>query len=296
MDEKTLKIAKQIERLKREFSMLPSLEFRNAPLEIEEYQHYLLQLEELVIVFKYLQENPQQVPQIPLDETNAKPENKEEFEEPIAEDVETPVIENRLEVVAAIEDEAPIESSEDITSEEPVNETEIEEQEPEEITSSFEEGNQEEEAQEYIAEVFEEETPESLPETENQAEKEKIKEENNVSGLADASTNEETVIPSSFADKAFRAGEDNSLASKFARQPIADLRKAFGLNERFLYANELFGGDGQEFVQALNELNHLANFNDAMRMIEAKYFEAFGWNKEDEYVVSFLEIVERRYL
>ena len=54
MNEETLKIAKKIEKLKREFSMLPPLTERYSNLEVEEYQHYLLELEELIIVFKYL--------------------------------------------------------------------------------------------------------------------------------------------------------------------------------------------------------------------------------------------------
>ena len=89
---------------------------------------------------------------------------------------------------------------------------------------------------------------------------------------------------------------DNSVATKFAKQPIGDLRNAFGLNERFLFANELFGGDGQEFIRALNELNHLDNFEDAKKMLGARYEKQFAWKNGNETVIAFVEVVERRYL
>lgn len=86
------------------------------------------------------------------------------------------------------------------------------------------------------------------------------------------------------------------IVDQLANQPISDLRKAFGLNERFYYTNELFGGDGQEFVRALNEFNHLASFEDAQRLIDAKYVLVNNWDLEGEVVVEFLSIVKRRYI
>lgn len=87
-----------------------------------------------------------------------------------------------------------------------------------------------------------------------------------------------------------------SLSERLQRQPIADLRRAFGLNERFFYTNELFDGDGEEFGRAINEFNHLANFEDAQKLVAAKYSDRYHWSEEDENVQRFLAIVERRYL
>lgn len=88
----------------------------------------------------------------------------------------------------------------------------------------------------------------------------------------------------------------DSLVEQLSKTPISDLRHAFGLNERFFYANELFGGNGEEFTRAINEFNHLESFEDASRLIESKYEREFGWDRDHEDVISFIEIIERRYL
>lgn len=90
--------------------------------------------------------------------------------------------------------------------------------------------------------------------------------------------------------------EPISIADKLRQQPIGDLRRAFGLNERFFYTNELFNGDGEEFSRAINELNHLSGFDDALKLIDAKYREMFQWKEEDETVQTFLALIQRRYL
>ena len=89
--------------------------------------------------------------------------------------------------------------------------------------------------------------------------------------------------------------EQIEVAEMLANNAISDLRNAFGLNERFYYTNELFGGDGQEFVRAINEFNHLSSFDDAMRLIQAKYIPQFGWTADNEVAEEFVTIIKRRY-
>ncbi len=89
---------------------------------------------------------------------------------------------------------------------------------------------------------------------------------------------------------------DKSLAKKLELQPIEDLRKAIGLNERFYYANELFQGDGKEYTRAIEEFNHLSSLEDAQRLIEAKYFEKYHWDQHPEAEESLKLLLQRRYL
>lgn len=85
------------------------------------------------------------------------------------------------------------------------------------------------------------------------------------------------------------------VAEMLANNAIDDLRSAFGLNERFYFTNELFGGDGQAFVGAINEFNHLSSFEDAERLIVAKFIPQFGWKEDNETVEEFITIIKRRY-
>ncbi len=88
---------------------------------------------------------------------------------------------------------------------------------------------------------------------------------------------------------------DLEVAEMLANHAISDLKSAFGLNERFYFTNELFKGDGQEFIRAVNEFNHLGSFEDATRLIEAKYIPQFGWKEDNEVVIEFVTMIKRRY-
>jgi hypothetical protein len=255
MNEKTKKLAKRIEKLKREFSMLPSLEERHSALEIEEYQHYLLELEETVIVLRYLLENPEK-------DITPPPTVEEPLEQPAQE-----IIEEIPETVvdSILEEETAEEAIDEVDQLEEPQEADVN------IANETSDNAEEEELIEPIVETTMEEEIESTQHAEP---------------LIETGTSVNDRI----------ADEDNSLASKLAHSPISDLRSAFGLNERFFYANELFGGDGKEFVRALNELNHLESYEDAKRLVDSRYVKLFSWNEGDENVTAFMEIVERRYL
>ncbi len=90
--------------------------------------------------------------------------------------------------------------------------------------------------------------------------------------------------------------DDNSLGYRLQKSAIRDLRAAIGLNERFLFANELFDGNMEAFNRALNELNHIESRDDAYKFINMQLRERFKWNEESEVTEKFLDLVERRFL
>lgn len=90
--------------------------------------------------------------------------------------------------------------------------------------------------------------------------------------------------------------EDNSLASRLRKSKITDLKASIGLNERFLFANELFNGNMEAFNRALNELNHIDSKDGADYFINMQLKERYSWNDESEVTLRFLDLVERRFL
>jgi hypothetical protein len=74
--------------------------------------------------------------------------------------------------------------------------------------------------------------------------------------------------------------------------PVADLRKAIGINDRFFYQRELFNGNSNLMNQTLDQLNAMGGFEDAQSFLLAN----FNWNPESNAVLSFMELVERRYI
>jgi len=78
-------------------------------------------------------------------------------------------------------------------------------------------------------------------------------------------------------------------------QPLNDIKKAIGINERFLFANVLFNGDMNAFSKAVEELNHLESISDAIRLMDEELSSKYHWNEEDETVVAFKTLVSRRF-
>jgi len=89
--------------------------------------------------------------------------------------------------------------------------------------------------------------------------------------------------------------ESVSLADKERIQPLNDIKKAIGINERFLFANVLFNGDMNAFSKAVEELNHLESISDAIRLMDEELSSKYHWDEEDETVVAFKTLVSRRF-
>jgi len=95
----------------------------------------------------------------------------------------------------------------------------------------------------------------------------------------------------------FKAATD--LSQKLSASPLKDLNKALGLNEKFLYINELFGGDVSKFQHSIKILNKGDDFEDARKHMENELIAANEWlkNKERKQIAKdFVKLVHRRYL
>lgn len=102
--------------------------------------------------------------------------------------------------------------------------------------------------------------------------------------------------PSSPVNK-YKSGfnEQETLLERISSSHLNDIRKAMGINERFLYANELFFGDMSAFTKAVEELNHLDSYADAERMLEEELSIKYNWDDENQTVISFKNLVSRRF-
>ena len=86
-----------------------------------------------------------------------------------------------------------------------------------------------------------------------------------------------------------------TLGDKVSRQKLHDIKRGLGINERFLYANELFAGDMGAFSQAVEELNHVDSETDANRLLNENLASRYRWDEESETVVAFKSLVSRRF-
>ena len=92
------------------------------------------------------------------------------------------------------------------------------------------------------------------------------------------------------------ASADSSLSGHLQKQPIADLMSAIGLNERYLYANNLFEGDMQEFKNAIKMLNEFQSGNEAKAFFDSGLRSTYNWEDDNTLAQALFNLVERRYL
>jgi hypothetical protein len=76
------------------------------------------------------------------------------------------------------------------------------------------------------------------------------------------------------------------------KQKLSDLRKAFSLNDRFLYRRELFGGNEEVMNKVITTLNNKTSYRESILFLEEK----LHWNFTDPTVKDFIKIVELRFL
>ena len=85
------------------------------------------------------------------------------------------------------------------------------------------------------------------------------------------------------------------LGAKLSSGNISDLRQALGLNDRFLYINELFRGDQDMFERSMITINNARSLKEARYWIERELKIKLGWSEEHPLVQQFYELVSKRF-
>ena len=89
-------------------------------------------------------------------------------------------------------------------------------------------------------------------------------------------------------------GEDNSLAAKLQQNPVRDLKSVIGINDKFLFVNELFGGSMEKYTKSIENLNDLKTLNGAMIYLNELKIE-LQWNSSNEAYLKLKDLVSRKF-
>lgn len=99
--------------------------------------------------------------------------------------------------------------------------------------------------------------------------------------------------PESLNDK-LKQGK-TELLEVLKETPIKDLRKAIGINDRFLFIDELFRGDEAMYERSIKTINGFNIYPEAEYWISRELKTKLGWNNESKAVEHFDQIVKRRF-
>ncbi len=85
------------------------------------------------------------------------------------------------------------------------------------------------------------------------------------------------------------------VATTLKDAPIKDFRKAIGINDRFLFINELFRGDENMYERSLKTIDAFHSLPEAEYWIQRELKLKIGWPEKNETVNMFDQLVRRRF-
>ena len=88
--------------------------------------------------------------------------------------------------------------------------------------------------------------------------------------------------------------DDHSLAAKFQQNPVRDLKSVIGINDKFLFVNELFGGSMEKYTKSIENLNDLKTLNGAMIYLNELKIE-LQWNSSNEAYKKLSDLISRKF-
>ncbi len=85
------------------------------------------------------------------------------------------------------------------------------------------------------------------------------------------------------------------VATSLIETPIKDLRKAIGINDKYVFINELFKGDEAAYESSIRTINHFSVYPEAEQWIKRELVVSFSWNNKSDIVQHFNHLVRRRF-
>ncbi|MCK5134341.1 MAG: hypothetical protein KAR19_01035 [Bacteroidales bacterium] len=140
--------------------------------------------------------------------------------------------------------------------------------------------------------------PEPTPEPEPVAMPQSVAEDTTTTAEPEATANQQAeILAEKFSTESSinenMAGQRKTdMDSKLMGQPIDNISRNIGINDRFLIIRELFGGDADKFKKLIDNLDGAGNFQDAIILIE----DSFSDNMEHEGRGILVGLAKRRFI
>ena len=85
------------------------------------------------------------------------------------------------------------------------------------------------------------------------------------------------------------------LAAALNGTPVRDLKKAIGVNDRYVFISELFRGDEVMYERSIKTINSFRILPEAEYWIQRELKLKHGWDENREIVKHFYQLVKRRF-
>jgi hypothetical protein len=127
------------------------------------------------------------------------------------------------------------------------------------------------------------------PEEEKQIQEDSVEEKIDSTSINEQFTQPQTTLAEEFST------EHSTLADFHESQPIESIKKGISINQKFLFVKELFNQNDDQFLDFISKLDNCKDINEANGIIQSDYIEPGKWDAENEIVIEFMEIVDKRF-
>lgn len=98
----------------------------------------------------------------------------------------------------------------------------------------------------------------------------------------------------SLVGEKYQVSDEQSIAERMQKSTITNIREAIGINEKFLFINELFNGDLGRYNKILDDINELPTKKGVdTYLLELKI--QFQWADENEAYIKLKELLDRKF-
>jgi len=85
------------------------------------------------------------------------------------------------------------------------------------------------------------------------------------------------------------------IADRLGEMPVKDLKQAIGINDKFLFVQELFRGDVDMYERSIKTINECHSLQEAEYWIERELKIRQGWLDDTRPVQHFYSLVKKRF-
>ncbi len=89
--------------------------------------------------------------------------------------------------------------------------------------------------------------------------------------------------------------EREEVVNALQGSPIRDLKKAIGVNDRYLFVNDLFRGDENMYERSIKTINGFTIYPEAQYWIQRELKVKLSWPDNSETVKLFDQLIKRRF-
>ncbi|MGB4292321.1 MAG: hypothetical protein WBJ37_05495 [Bacteroidales bacterium] len=88
----------------------------------------------------------------------------------------------------------------------------------------------------------------------------------------------------------FGSKKDDGLSEILKSQPVGDLTEIIGINDKFLFIREIFGGNRHAYDETIAKLNSVSTLEEAKEILKDYYIEG----EDNEVINQLLNLVKRK--